>query len=224
MHFVELGSGTTANFWLCELLESSKWHLESVALLLRRQQKGGLPIQDLDGCLHIAIFGSYYADPDELTEALILLIREGADVYAIDSGESVSDIACCTETIWKDGSMLSEHLYRGQGNRDLRLREIWMEALRACDYDAEEVISISMRVQELSDDGNESLSDQYEKSDSAESDRSEGDIENPTCLMSETCGPECHCQDDGMSRQTHSTLPSQYEQSLLEGDAQIWGS
>ena len=79
---VELDSGLRPDTWLQELLTHHKWSLESIALLLRRQGNGGLPIQLLDGCLHRAISGSNYADLDEMKAALILLIRGGADVYA----------------------------------------------------------------------------------------------------------------------------------------------
>ena len=173
----------------------------------------------------MAIHGSFYEDSDGLIEALILLIREGADVYAKDASErSVSDIACCTETEWHDLT----GRYNTRVNHDLRLKEIWTEALSACRYNAEEVISTSMRVEELSDsDSNSdsnSTSEQYDDSDQDGSDCSEDDIVNPTGLICEICGPECNCKDDGMFRQNNSTLHSQYERSLLEGDAQIWRS
>ena len=160
-----------------------------------------------------------------MTEALILLIREGADVYAKDHSErSVSDVACCTETEWRDGSELTPGRYKKRVNHNLRLKEIWTEALSACGYDAEEVISTSMRVEELSDSGSNSISDQYDESDPDGSYCSEEDIVNPTRLVCEICGPDCHCKDDGMFRQTDSTLQTQYERSLLEGDAQVWRS
>ena len=225
LHFVERGGSIEAEFFLSRLLSYQHWQLEGLALLLHRQGKGGLPTQDLNDCLHMAILGSYSAYPDELREALILLIREGADVLARDHcGLSVSDIACNPEVKWSDGSMLDRNWYRLRGNHNLRLREIWTEALIECGYDAKEVISTSMRMEELSGSDNESTSDQHEESDPAESDRSEGDIDNPICLMSETCGPECQRLDDDMFWQTHATLPNQYERSLLEGDAYVWRS
>ena len=154
-HFVELDGDLKPNTWLRELLGCGKWHSESIALLLRRQGKGGLPIQHLNGCLHMAFLGSHYADLDEMKAALILLIRGGADVYARDRrGRSVSDIACSKKTRFfcalKPGQWNHNH--------DLLLRRIWMEALDACGYDAEDVISTTTRIEELSDKDNEGTS------------------------------------------------------------------
>ena len=222
LHFIQ-DVGDTDEFWLYDLLVSHIWKTESVALLLSRQGKGGLPVQNLKGCLDWAIRGSNYEDSDGLTEALILLIREGADVYAKGRSErSVSDVACCTKTEWHDSSVLSTGYYKKRFNYDLRLKEIWTKALSACGYDAEEVISTGMRVEELSDSDSSSMSDQYDESDPDGSYCSEEDMVNPTRRICEVCGPECHCKDDGMFRQTDSTLQAQYERSLLEGDAQVW--
>ena len=230
LHFIEIDGGKTdelwhtAKFWLYILLKSRKWQLESVALLLSRQGKGGLPVPNLHGCLDSAIHGSHFEDADGLTEALILLIREGADIYAKDdSGRSVSDIACCTETEWRYRLKI-ERTWTARRNDDLQLKEIWTEALSACGYNAEEVIWTSMRVEELSDSDSDSVSDQYDESDPAGSDGFEKDTVNPTCLICEKCGPECHCKDDDTFRQTDPTLHNQYEKSLLEGDAQVWRS
>lgn len=94
--------------------------------------------QDLTGCLHFVIRDSTHECPEELTNALALLIKRGADVYAQDEdGLSVSYYAC-----------------------HLRLRAPWTEALNASGYDAEEVISRSLRVEELSDDNEDVVADQ----------------------------------------------------------------
>ena len=141
--FVQAESTMEADLWLKRLLAECWWTVGMIALLLRRQGTGGLPIQDLNECLHKAIHGSYQADQDGIREALILLIRAGADVYATDSpGCSVSYIACRAETEWKTNSTLDGIVNRN--NNDLQLRKIWTEALNACGYDAEEVISTTM--------------------------------------------------------------------------------
>ena len=222
LHFVELDSGLTPDTWLQEILSYHIWHLESVALLLRRQGKGGLPFQDLNDCLLLAILGSSYADLDETKAALILLIRGGADVYARDHhGRSVSDIACDKKTQF----YFAAAPYRAFYNHELLLRKIWMEALNACGYDAEEVISTATRMEELSDTDEESTPAHHEDSDSTESDDSEEYIDDPTCLMDEGWGAESPSQDDDVVVPTellHSF--SQYERSLLEGDTEVWGS
>lgn len=226
-HFVELDGGLTPDIWLHHHLCLSTWALESIVLLLHRQGKGGLPIQQLHGCLHLAILGSHHAEIDELTDALILLIREGADIYARDrSGYSVSDIACCKKTRWRYGANYGpDHFFESPYNLDLRLRSIWMEALTACGYDAEEVISSSTRIEELSDNDDESQSAQYEDWDSAESDDSEGYTDSPSCRMSDDCEAEFSLEGDDVSDSADPPYPNnQYEQSLLEGDAEVWGS
>ncbi|KAK0512253.1 hypothetical protein JMJ35_005381 [Cladonia borealis] len=222
LHFVELDSGLRPDTWLQELLIHHKWSLESIALLLRRQGKGGLPIQLLNGCLHKAISGSNYADLDEMKAALILLIRGGADVYARDNrGRSVSDIACSKETRFFYALKPWQYIY----NHDLPLRKIWTEALNACGYDAEEVISTATRMEELSDDDDESTSAQNENYDSAESDGSEGYTDSPTCPMDEGWGAESRHENNDVVVSTDPLHPhNQYERSLLEGDMEVWGS
>lgn len=185
LHYVQTASTVKAQLWLKTHLESYIWVVGSIALLLRRQGKNGLPIQQLEGCLHRVILGSYESDEDGLREALIILIRAGADVYAKDRfGRSVSYMACCTGPEWRLISMNSPAGWRLQDN-DLRLRDIWTEALSACGFDAEEVMSTSMCLEELSDSDNDSMSDQHVESDSAESDCSENVVNNSTSLISE---------------------------------------
>ncbi len=220
LHFVELDGGLTPDTWLQEKLRSSIWHSESIALLLRRQGKGGLPIQHLNGCLHLAISGSLYTGLDEMKAALVLLIRGGADVYARDHrGHSVSDIACSKETEF------AHFPGKYRRNHDLALREIWTEALSACGYDAEEVISTGTRMEELSDNDDESTSAHHEECDSAGSDGSEEYTDSPTCLMDEGWGAESRYQDDDEVVSADLLHPhNQYERSLLEGDMNVWGS
>ena len=151
--------------------------------------------------------------------ALILLIRGGADVYARNRrGRSVSDIACSKETKFDDAHQWSY-------NHDLLLRKIWTEALNACGYDAEEVISSGTRMKELSETDDESTSAQDEAYDTAESDGSEGDTDRPTSLMDEDWGTESRDQDDDVVVSADLLHPdNQYERSLLEGDTEVWGS
>ena len=152
--------------------------------------------------------------------AVILLIREGADVYARDHRRhSVSDIACSKKT--KTRHAPEQRRY----NHDLLLREIWTEALSACGCNAEEVISTGTRMEELSDNDDESTSAQYEEYDSAGSDDSEGYTDSPTCLMDESWGAESHYQDDDVVVSADLLHPhNQYERALLEGNTEVWRS
>lgn len=103
------------------------------------QENSKLPLQNLDGCLHLAIMGSLCADEEGWKNVLVLLIDAGADVYAENSrGFSVSDLACATiksrhqsnkKTVWRYSKQKS-----------------WAEALIACGYDAEEVMAEAINV------------------------------------------------------------------------------
>ena len=225
--FVQADSTIKADLWLSGILRWRRWTVEMIALLLRRQGTGGLPIQDLNGCLHKAIHESHYADQDGLREALILLIRAGADLYAVDSsGCSVSHIACRADTKWINNSE------GAISNTDLRLRKIWTEALSAYGHDAEEVISTTIHLKGWSDGDDDSISDHQEKSDLEESDPEESDttgsdcsedvVSNPTRSMSGICQPDGHCEQNSLLYQREFTFSHQYERSLLEGDALIW--
>ena len=225
-HFFEIDDGIPAARWLLFILEIHAWYLGSVALLLRRQGNDNLPIQHLGGCLHLAIVGSFNANADELTEALILSVTEGADIHAQDHyGRSVSQIACDTKTSWRDGSYLRNETYTMRENCDLRLKMIWTNVLTACAYNAKEVISASAQAEELIEDDNNSGSDQSEKSDNTVSDCFEDDDSNCMCPNCGGCDDHCLCNDPLSSRQFDVTsLPSEYERSLLEGDALAWQS
>ena len=127
-----------------------------ISLLLDRGADPRYRVQDFSSCLHYAILGSCEESPEGLRDSLILLIKKGADVYSRDTrGRSVSDIACEPKTEWciepfsrQDGR---DQLFSSRNNSDLRLQAIWAEALTACGYNAEEVMSSSIRVKESSE-------------------------------------------------------------------------
>ena len=84
--------------------------------------------------------------PEGLRDALILLITNGADVYAKNRfGHSVTDIAYNA----RKKSSYDGESYQKQSDRR-RLWDIWREALAACGYDAEEVVRRSLQVAEVS--------------------------------------------------------------------------
>ncbi|KAL8823587.1 MAG: hypothetical protein Q9191_005720 [Dirinaria sp. TL-2023a] len=130
-------------------LDFKEWTTESVALILHMYP------QDLDDCLHLALGGSRWESSEGLAKVLVLLIESGADVYARNSaGYSISDLACNVHTEWWGFPCDATKRFYLVGNRrnfHLQLREIWADALSACGYNAEEVISSSMRLKELSD-------------------------------------------------------------------------
>ncbi len=160
--------------FLPHLLKSRMWTVESIRLLIRRGADPGLYVQSWGGCLPLAIYGSSEESPKGLRDALILLITNGADFYAKNRfGRSVTDIACNANTEWW-------HNGRWHLNDDLRLKDIWREALAACGYDVDEVIYRTLQVAELSDsdgdmDGDE---DQYDISeDEDENNDSDADVD-----------------------------------------------
>lgn len=204
-----------AEQWLSFILNDYAWYPETIALFLRRQGKAGLPIQNLYGCLHKAIYGTCFAHQHELRGALVLLVSRGADVYARDDlGRTVSEIACCKKTKY--------YVTYGKRtvNRDLCLKEIWMYALSVCGYDPEEVISASVRVEELSDSDTDSSSDQWEVASTAASDCSQEDTDS----TSDEEGESDVSAEDVIARQPDAVTPHHYESFLLEGDAEVWNS
>ena len=143
--FINAGYELPFQSFLPYLLVWKGWTVESIRLLIRRGAEPGLCVQPWGECLPLAICGSLKESPEGLRDALILLITNGADVYAKNKfGSSATSIAIDPMTLWcHDG-----HHPR---NGDLRLRDIWREALAACGYDAKEVISRSLQVAEVSE-------------------------------------------------------------------------
>ena len=225
-----------AKQWLSFILRSTRWHSRTIALFLRRQGKYGLPIQDLHGCLHWAIRGSKIASQHEIKEGSILLVRGGADLYARDKfGRTVSEIACCKNTTWYAGF----GYWRLEVNRDLHLKEIWMEVLSVCGYDPEEVISASVRVEELRDSDTDNVIDSDKHictaatryleggSDSTSDDEEESHVFADDVDNDSTSDQEWESDvsgDDVVTRQPDAVLPRHYESLLLEGDAEVWSS
>ena len=167
--------------WLEQHLISGRWSLESVTLLLNRQGKGGLPLQDLDNCLPLAIKGSDYACEHKLVNCLILLIEYGADVHATDdSGRSASTIAYSTRTRVKESRTHPSQMKRGMNlggkTLNLSLKKLWIQALSATGYNAEEVIRADSRVYEVSDSESDGTEDQSTESDATESYQSDDDV------------------------------------------------
>ena len=181
LHSVDLNGDFPAKQWLSKMLRNCVWHPETIALFLRRQGNGGLPIQNLHGCLQDAIRGTPIGYQHELTEALILLVKGGADLYARDDfGLTVSEIVCSRKSIWYNGSWIDFRSSKRTVNHDLRLKEIWIEVLNVCGYDPEEVISASVGVEALSDCDTDSLLNLDEETSTGASDCSEGDNDSTT--------------------------------------------
>ena len=225
-----------AKQWLSFILRRSNWHPEIISLFLCRQGKGGLPIQNLQGCLHEAIHGTAIGCQQEIIETLILLVRGGADVYARDdSGLTVSEIVCCKKTKWYDGS----RYWRPRVNRNLRLKKIWINVLSICGYDPEEVISASVRLEQPCNCDTDSVIDSDEHictaatryleggSDSISDDEEESHVFADDVDNDSTSDQEWESDvsgDDVVTRQPDAVLPHHYESLLLEGDAEVWSS
>ena len=93
--------------------------------------------------LHLAIGSSYNVTLGEVKRVLILLISNGADIFAKDDcGRSVSDLACDRRTLYREEPKFDKRYY----NDDLQLKDAWMDALTECGFNAEEVISKSLTI------------------------------------------------------------------------------
>lgn len=208
--------------------------MESIWLLIRRGAEPGLYVQPWGGCLPLAIRGSEMESPEGLRDALILLINNGTDVYAKDShGHSVTDIVYNARTTWWYDD--TWHL-----NSDMRLRDIWTEALTTCGYDAEEVVYRSLYAAWLYDsDGDvDEDEDDYDISEDEDEDNDSNcqDDENITriqgreltlngtnsSVIRETCSLTKESTDDETPKQTASAAHGHFDWSLLEDDTNVW--
>ena len=208
--FINTNCETPFESFLPKLLSWKRWTVESIRLLIRRgaDPRQYVPIEG--GCLPLAIYGSCMEGPEGLRDALIVLITNGADVYAKNSfGHSVTDIAYNARTTWWHNGY-SSHL-----NYDLRLRDIWTEALAACGYDVEEVVRRSLQVEEVSD------SDDDMDEDEEDYDISEDEDEHNSVLC-EICSFRDESRDDGSPKQTGSVVRGQFDWSLVEDDTNVW--
>ena len=197
--------------------------MESIRLLIRRGAEPGLDLQHWGGCLPLAIYGSEMESLEGLRDALILLITNGADVYAKEShGYSVTDIAYNARTEWWYDAKL-------QVNGDLRLRDIWIEALAACGYDPEEVIDRSLEVAEVSDSdsGMDEDEDDYDISEDEDEDNdsdagvNEDEDEYDISEEEDEDNDNSH-QDDESRKLTGSAVHSHFNWSILEEDTNVW--
>ena len=114
-----------------------------------------------------------------------------------------------------------------------------MEVLSVCGHDPEEVVSASVRVEELSDSETDNSSNLDQEISSSASDFSKGDndstsdeegksdmsaddVDNDRTLDQEWESDEP--ADDVIDRQPDAVLLHHYESLLLEGDANVWSS
>ncbi len=198
-------------------LQWKNWTVESVALLLRRSGTQELTAQDLKDCLHSAVCGSFFADESGLRRVFILLIEAGANIYERDrSGATTSDIVCCQSVEWADGSMPRDGNFvnRHGNNHDLQLLDIWLEALNACGLDGEKIVSHSLRSKHLSD-----ILDDSESSENDDASLHESELS-----IVEDLNDASETGSEAFDRCLYDTPGNPYEQSLLEGDAQVWQS
>ena len=198
-----------------------------ISLLLDRGADPRYRVQNYGSCLHYAILGSSMESPEGLRDSLILLVKNGADVYSRDTcGCSVSDIACEPKTEWRISPT------RRQDNRNLQLQEIWAEALTACGYDAEEVMSSSIRVEESSESDDNVSENEDDVASQEEDDVITHGQDDELSLndrgspgSSETFHyPKHQSQYSNLGRQTDPALYNNYDWSVLEDDANVWKS
>lgn len=177
------------------------WTLDGVDFLLRLSGSK-LPVQNLSWTLENAIHGSRRADESEIMQVLILLMKNGADVTG--QGHLVSKIVCNPRTKYK-----VRHKF-GIFNRDLRLRQIWAEALAACGYDAEEFILQSTRFVDFSETDDEGSEDQ------SETVSDEDEISTTESISQSTRFEECSESDDEGCEDQSETVSDEDDISSTE--------
>ena len=210
-----VGSGSLLKKHLFE----GHFTLKTVALLLRRSGTQEIPVQNLVGCLYLAIRETHLAEPDELKGILNALLQAGADPYERAEYETVSEVTCDPHVMLCDSRMARRH------NHDLVLRDIWSQALTACGYDAEEVISNSLRLRELSDASDGDISDVEDDISADESYRFMNELDDASDPDDEASKTSNRHEEDQYSPQTHTVWEtSHYERSVLEGGAEVWQS
>lgn len=134
------------------MLQGNGWTLDNVSFMLRLHENFNIRIQNLDGCLHLVLGGTWLKTLIKV-DALILLIKAGADVYAENRhGFTVSEYACMSPKQFKDAPKDYLLGYPFPLSPDVSgARGDWLKALTACGYDADEVISRSVRVDKISE-------------------------------------------------------------------------
>ena len=210
---------TPPNMLLYRILEGQRWTSDSVALVLRKQRLSEIPVQKLEGCLFEAIKGSMRENHEGLKEVLILLIEAGADVYSF---HRLEDLGNCIET-WNHCRGCDRGGPRCRTHYPSH-REIWIEALTTCGYDADQVIQNtpwSKTFPSHGDCGLQALressftsSDEYESSAAGKSSSS----------MAQSIASEVSddLEDGHIPASGENTLFEQQDWSALEGDAAVW--
>ncbi|KAL8794401.1 MAG: hypothetical protein Q9195_002988 [Heterodermia aff. obscurata] len=240
LDFLDADCETPPNMFLYQLLQGRSWTSAGVALILDHQRLLKLPVQKLENCLNEALRGSSSEMHQGLKEVLILLIRAGADVY---SGYPFENFGCC--------GMISFDCHQCLNDNDLvrancppAHRNIWIEALTACGYDADQVILNTLSSKRspgrndcgLQSPGNSSFSandefesfaagevsfigDQFEplglSNDLEDGDLGDGDLEDGDF-------EDDDLEDDHTPAPVNNILFEQQDWSALEGDAAVW--
>ena len=251
MDFLKTSESVSLGDFLINHLESSMWTANSVRLILTRQGKAGFPAQNLNSSLVTALRGTWLAGENDMKEVLVLLLEAGADIHEIFDGMSVSDFACDRRTGY---TMFSPSLGNDTQylcNRDMRLKEIWSDALKAYGYSAGELSDLLDNSERLDreDSGmstrregcgsdicwlcpSEGYRDSHvsgEIVDLTQSDtddeglqQSESDCASPREQSTNVSEDEEQSDIEGVSSRTEFPAAHQYEQLLLEDDAQVW--
>ena len=214
---------TPPNMLLCRLLEGRRWTSDSAALVLRKQKLSELPVQNLEWCLVKAIEGSIRENHEGLKEVLILLIEAGANVY---SNNRLENPERCGSTYIFCGECYSRNDSYSQrcGTHNPPHREIWIEALTTCGYDADKVIQKTPWSTTFRGHGDCEFqvprktwftsNDEYESS-------AAGDFDSPAA-QSNAPDFSDDVEDDHIPASGNCALFEQQDWSALEGDSAVW--
>jgi hypothetical protein len=145
--WLDIDSETHADNLLVHLLLRKRWKLNTLRLLVERgfffrklERTGGFSV------LHHVLLGSQGATLEEIQQALCILIDAGANVHALDEEGLTVSGAACQKNRWYTLSgrfpfrPVQLDLPPVLPNADLKLREIWRNALIICGRDADVIL------------------------------------------------------------------------------------
>ena len=198
------------------LLESNNWTSDDVALILHKQRLSELPVQKLEGCFSEAMFGSLVEDHEGLKKVLILLIEAGIDVYAWGLFENPESClkSCCLRRY--PCYQCSDHR-RFCKTHVLPHKEILIEALTTCGYDADQILPNTSRSKRPSSHNDYGPDCSFTSSDELES-FAGGEVNSPVAQSEVPYDLE---EDDNPASLSSAWLKN-LNWSALEGDAAVW--
>lgn len=209
---------------LYRVLQSGSWTFNDVALILRKQRLSELPAQKLENCFDKAIRGSSNESHEGLKEVLILLIEAGIDRYSFPPFEDLfEDLESCDaiyvpcHQCWLDNMA---HFVK----HALPHRDIWVEALTTCGYDADQVLLDSPWSKRFPNENDHEFQVSNDSSFTS-SDELENFVPGELSSLetqSKLSEVSYDLENDYTPASVNNSMFEQQDWSMLEGDAAVW--